>query len=1324
MAKRILIFFSFFLLLGRVGSARAVTMVDTDITTDTVWSAAGNPYVIRRVWVAPGVTLALDPGVVVKFEIGASFEVEGHLAALGDISLHVVFTDLRDDVAGGDTNGDGDGSWPDSCWGEGIRIRDGGTAVFRYVEARYGGYLFLKTGAGDVSLTRSSVNDFCWDGLVFEDASGELAVTDSHLERNGAISWGSGVVLRNTGGTAEVANNFISRNGHAGVHVEGGAGTITIADNTITDNRDAGVFVGSTSPVIFRNELFDNARGIFVGGVGALPVIVGNVIQANWHGIWCENNGDPLIGGSFADRNDIAGNRQSSVRNEDPGVTIRARSNWWGSPTGPPTEEDVPNRVWPGVDWSDPAPRGAYDDDGPAVRSARPADGAVGVSTLGPITITFNEPMSPFSLNEERLSLNPGVPGRVNYDSTARTAWFKPAPQVRMENDTLYTATVSGLVTDLNGNPMGADQVFTFTTGPRTLTIVMAGEGSGTVAVDSGSLTCSGRVCQASYDSPRTVRVTAAPDPGSTLSGLGGACTGAGDCLVAVERDATLQVAFDKMLTPTTRSSFTVTADFDLGLARGVDNFPGADRLSLSSRVRPLPFIWVPNQNNTISKLDVLTGNERGRYRTVPDGVNGQPSRTTVDLLGNVWVGNRHAGTAVKVGLLEGGQCLDRDRDGTIETSRDTNGDGAIGDDEILPWGEDECVLWEVVFIQDREGTFVPGGFAGPYPDDWGTPGPRSIAVDTSNNVWIGCHGRRLFFHLDGSSGQILRRVDVSSLEHNPYGAVMDGNGVIWSASLSDHVLRLDPATDPPGLSRINLEHLSYGLAVDATGHLFVSGFDQRRLSRIDTATGRIQWTRVMPELDLGRGLAVTEDGDVWGVSTLSSWMLRLDGEGRVKAIIPTGIDPTGVSVDSEGKVWAIGLGDEEVFRFDPATNAMDLMKTIAGSQGHYGYSDMTGSIVRTVTTRTGTWTVIHDGGADDAPWGRLVWAASEPPGTSLAVRVRSSRDLAGWSEWETAVNGTELRRTPCGRYLQAEVFFQRTGATGDPALDSLDILPAVDTDPPTGSLVINGGAALTGDPRLTITLSPDDPSDVYQIVWSLDGTTWSGPSPYVREFSLELPPGDGARSVWIRLADHHCVWSAPLTDSIVLDTTPPGAPTVSGASPTADTTPLWTWTPGGGGNGQYQYKLDDDDFSSGATDTADTSWSPAAPLGDGPHTLHVRERDDAGNWSAAGSRTIRIDQSPWLTVSSPQGGEKWIWGTRHIIRWTSGNGAGAKVKIELYKGSSRARVIAASTANDGSLPWIIPRSIPVARNYKVRITAPATGVTDSSNRFFAITRK
>jgi hypothetical protein len=96
-----------------------------------------------------------------------------------------------------------------------------------------------------------------------------------------------------------------------------------------------------------------------------------------------------------------------------------------------------------------------------------------------------------------------------------------------------------------------------------------------------------------------------------------------------------------------------------------------------------------------------------------------------------------------------------------------------------------------------------------------------------------------------------------------------------------------------------------------------------------------------------------------------------------------------------------------------------------------------------------------------------------------------------------------------------------------------------------------------------------------------------------------------------------------------------PSAPTVTGTTPTNNTTPSWSWTSGGGGNGTYRYKMDNSDLSSGATEIIATSYSQGTAFLDrSTHTLYVQERDTEGNWSSSGSFTISIDTTlPILNI-------------------------------------------------------------------------------------------
>lgn len=89
-------------------------------------------------------------------------------------------------------------------------------------------------------------------------------------------------------------------------------------------------------------------------------------------------------------------------------------------------------------------------------------------------------------------------------------------------------------------------------------------------------------------------------------------------------------------------------------------------------------------------------------------------------------------------------------------------------------------------------------------------------------------------------------------------------------------------------------------------------------------------------------------------------------------------------------------------------------------------------------------------------------------------------------------------------------------------------------------------------------------------------------------------------------------------------DNTAPNAPAFTGPASTSSPKPTWAWTTGGG-NGMYRYKLDSGDLTTGATETAATTFVPDVDLPLGLHTLFVQERDAAGNWSLSGSFVIKV---------------------------------------------------------------------------------------------------
>ena len=112
-----------------------------------------------------------------------------------------------------------------------------------------------------------------------------------------------------------------------------------------------------------------------------------------------------------------------------------------------------------------------------------------------------------------------------------------------------------------------------------------------------------------------------------------------------------------------------------------------------------------------------------------------------------------------------------------------------------------------------------------------------------------------------------------------------------------------------------------------------------------------------------------------------------------------------------------------------------------------------------------------------------------------------------------------------------------------------------------------------------------------------------------------------------------------------------PDAPSVTGETPTLDTTPTWSWS-SGGGTGTYRYKLDDEDLSTGAPQTTDTEYEPGSPLAPGEHILYVQESNAYGVWTVSGSFSIEVTDviavgwiggggDGWHTGDAPPAGAK-----------------------------------------------------------------------------------
>jgi hypothetical protein len=116
------------------------------------------------------------------------------------------------------------------------------------------------------------------------------------------------------------------------------------------------------------------------------------------------------------------------------------------------------------------------------------------------------------------------------------------------------------------------------------------------------------------------------------------------------------------------------------------------------------------------------------------------------------------------------------------------------------------------------------------------------------------------------------------------------------------------------------------------------------------------------------------------------------------------------------------------------------------------------------------------------------------------------------------------------------------TITTVDPPPPAPPTPPAADTAAPTGSVVVNAGAARTRTPDLTLGSTVDGTgSAVTQMRFSNDGTTWSPFEAFAASKAWRLPSSaNGTRTVWAQYTDAAGNVSSPVSDAIVLDTVRP----------------------------------------------------------------------------------------------------------------------------------------------------------------------------------------
>ena len=100
---------------------------------------------------------------------------------------------------------------------------------------------------------------------------------------------------------------------------------------------------------------------------------------------------------------------------------------------------------------------------------------------------------------------------------------------------------------------------------------------------------------------------------------------------------------------------------------------------------------------------------------------------------------------------------------------------------------------------------------------------------------------------------------------------------------------------------------------------------------------------------------------------------------------------------------------------------------------------------------------------------------------------------------------------------------------------------------------------------------------------------------------------------------------------------------------------------------------------------------------------------------------TISPPLPPFITLTSPIGGESWDAGTSHAITWSTN--VSGYLRIELYKGDALVKTITTyASASAGSRSWYISSTQAPGSDYRIKVTSTSNAeVYDWSDEFFNI---
>lgn len=475
-------------------------------------------------------------------------------------------------------------------------------------------------------------------------------------------------------------------------------------------------------------------------------------------------------------------------------------------------------------------------------------------------------------------------------------------------------------------------------------------------------------------------------------------------------------------------------------------------------------YLWVADTNLPgVAKIDLETMTIVARYITGGSST----SRTTVNALGEAFIGSRADGNG-KAGVTKvsplGSKCPDTNGDGVITTS--------TGPDNVLPYGQDDCVLWHTETQGDIRG-LAAQDIAGTQHDDICKSfdpskefDPNKFIEKDEHYIWVGgLHG--MVYKIDSETGKILI---ATTSPMGVYGAALAGDGKLWVGSggglafgFIDTTKCVDqascdaaqvctvactetacPATcDGAAKASITGQLKGYGITVDHKQRVWRSGYPTAGVMRYDSLAPANQRLAHSTAPAYGGGIAADAQGWVWAAN-LNGGVVRVNADTMAHTSIP--VASKGIAVDAAGRVFAVEYnGAVHLIEPGATLDAYTLTANAIPLKGiAYAYSDMTGIQTRLAANDPGWYrsTFAPCPTVKVTDWQFLTYDVEVPAKTWVMFNVRTAdtaEDLKK-AAWATVAcigppggPGQVSIKALKGRMVEAEVRFVANGDLNNP---------------------------------------------------------------------------------------------------------------------------------------------------------------------------------------------------------------------------------------------------------------------------------------------------